>query len=570
MGHRLPNAYGVDGEKPGNWFVDGGCSKSQLSDSLTLNAPPNSHYLEDGMRNEIRREIKRLSARAFDKNRFKSETEEKYRRKFHNRTGVMGAPAATRSFTYLNVHFDPTHCKRNANGIATAIWHNILNSRYDPQPALTYNIPKRDGGTRQIMAFSIPDAAVANVLMRRVLNRNKKKLSPHSFAYHPDKNLFDAILSLRDFSHDGKLFAVQIDFEKYFDNIPSSYIKKKVRDKTLLSLTPHERYLFDRFLHHRYGSRTDHAAVSFRRRVKGTPQGSSASLVLANLANHDLDRRLASEAGKFVRFADDVVAVCKTYDDAQKIEKCFNSHCIESGLLINANKSPGVSILSSKQQEIRTSLNFVYLGYNFTDKGLTIPINTVERLKSKISRLINIYLIQYLKYGFNQNRSSRLGNYDWDLLGLIYEIRRGLYGGLSEQAVSNYIRGGDGLPKMRGLMGFYCLIEDPGPLKDLDGWMVNAVRRACSERAKRLVLLPSQGCPTPNNRDLISGDWLDLSNWRSEDEGAAPPEVQFPSFVRGWRAARKHYFTFGLEGVQSPAYESSSDIALLFDIVGYR
>lgn len=522
------------------------------------------------MRNEIRREIKRLSAKAFDKNRFKFETEEKYRRKFHKRTGIMGLQAQARSILYVNVHFDPRHCKRNANGISTAIWNSILNSSYDPQPALTYNIPKRDGGIRQITAFSIPDAAVANVLMRRVLNRNKKKLSPHSYAYHPDKNVFDAILSLRDFSHDGKLFVVQIDFEKYFDSIPSSYIKKKIRDKSILSLTPHERYLFDRFLHHRYGSRSDHASLSFKRRVKGTPQGSSASLVLANLANHDLDRRLASEAGKFVRFADDVVAVCKTYEDAQKIEKCFNSHCAESGLLINYKKSPGTSILALKQQEIRTSLNFVYLGYNFTSNGLTIPDNTIRRLKSKISRLINIYLIHYLKYGFNPNRSSRNGSYDWDLLGLIYEIRRGLYGGLTEQEVSDYIRGGVGLRKMRGLMGFYCLIEDPRPLKDLDGWMVNAVRRACSERAKRLALLPSQGCPTPNNRDLISGDWLNLSHWRSDDEGVVPPEVQFPSFVRGWRAARKHYFTFGLEGVQSPAYESSSDIALLFDIVGYR
>jgi hypothetical protein len=46
------------------------------------------------------------------------------------------------------------------------------------------------------MAFSIPDAALANVVLRRARDRNLKRLSPSSFAYHPDKNVFDAIIAL--------------------------------------------------------------------------------------------------------------------------------------------------------------------------------------------------------------------------------------------------------------------------------------------------------------------------------------------------------------------------------------
>ena len=139
----------------------------------------------------------------------------------------------------LHQHFDPKHCKRNANAIATAIWQKILDEQYDPAPAITFEIPKPDGNKREVTAFGIPDAAVANVVLRRTLNRNKKRLSPHSYAYHPDKNVFDAILALRDFDKDSKLFAVQIDFEKYFDNIPASYLKKKIGDRSTVSLTPH-------------------------------------------------------------------------------------------------------------------------------------------------------------------------------------------------------------------------------------------------------------------------------------------------------------------------------------------
>ena len=79
--------------------------------------------------------------------------------------------------------------------IATAIWNKVLRYEYDPEPALYFQIPKPDGTTRNITGFGIPDAALANVLLRRTLSRNKKRLSPHSYAYHPDKNVFDAILA---------------------------------------------------------------------------------------------------------------------------------------------------------------------------------------------------------------------------------------------------------------------------------------------------------------------------------------------------------------------------------------
>lgn len=175
----------------------------------------------------------------------------------------------------------------------------MLNDCYEPIPAVCYQIPKPDGSKREVMAFAIPDAALANVVLRRARDRNLKRLSPASFAYHPDKNVFDAILALREFDHRGKLFAVQIDFEKYFDNIPAGYLKEKVADSGQVSLTPHERHIFERFMHHQFADHAQYGTVQFQRRHKGTPQGSSVSLLLANLANHDLDVELTAAAGRF-------------------------------------------------------------------------------------------------------------------------------------------------------------------------------------------------------------------------------------------------------------------------------
>ena len=521
------------------------------------------------MRNELRQEIKRLSKKAFDKERAKIKRAENFREKFTRRTDVAATMPSNRPNQILHRHFDPRHCKRNANVIATAIWKKILRYEYDPEPALHFTIPKADGTGREITAFGIPDAALANVLLRRTLTRNKKRFSPHSYAYHPDKNVFDAILALRDFDKDGKLFAVQIDFEKYFDSIPANYLKKKISDRSTVSLTPHERHIFKSFLHHRFGDVEAHRNNNFHRKIKGTPQGSSSSLFLANLANHDLDRKLSAESGKFVRFADDVVAICGSYEEAQRLERCFDRHCSESGLIINRKKSPGIAVISDYQHEIRTIDDFTYLGYGFSDNGLTLPSKTEKKLQQKISRLINIYLINSLKYGFNQSRASKKNKYDWDLLGLVYELRRGFYGGLKEQEIQHFLYSGGRLPQMRGLMGFYCLIEDSSTLKSLDGWTVNMVRRACVERKRILKSQYRRNCPTPSNEELILGNWIAPSAWRDNNNGVEDVEVVFPSLVRGWRAARKHFFTFGLEGVQAPGYDSSTDVSSLFDSFEY-
>lgn len=523
------------------------------------------------MRNEIREEIKRLCKKAFDKKRKARQTEQKFRTKFEKRTGLEAEYPETSATSYPHRHFDPIHCKRNANVISTGIWHKVLQSDYRPEPAHYFEIPKPDGSKRGVMAFGIPDAALANVVLRRTLHRNKKRLSPHSYAYHPDKNIFDAILALNDFDKDGKLFAVQIDFEKYFDNIPSNYIKEKISDRSLVGLTPHERHIFKAFLHHQYGDLDAHTTGEFKRRIKGTPQGSSVSLFLANLANDGLDRQLAAESGKFVRFADDVVAICGSYEEALRLERCFDRHCKQSGLVVNQKKSPGIAVLANHPHEIRTINDFTYLGYSFKETGLSMPHKTVARLQHKISRLINIYLLHSLRIGFSKSRANASAKYDWDLLGLIYELRRGFYGGLKESDINGFLYNGGRLTRMKGLMGFYCLIEDPASLKTLDGWTLNIVRRACVRRNQILLHRYGHHSPTPSNRELALGAWLSLSTWR-DDEGKTPVEeveVIFPSLVRGWRAARKHFFTYGLENVQAPGYQSSSDVASLFDTFDY-
>ena len=402
------------------------------------------------------------------------------------------------------------------------------------------------------MAFAIPDAALANVIFHRVSDRNVKRVSPFSYAYLPNRNVFDAIIGLKGFITQQKLFAVQIDFENYFDSIPSEYLRKCVDDRERISLTPHERAVLKEFMHHQFADKISYASGKFERRFKGTPQGSSVSLLLANLANHDLDLALERRSGRFVRFADDVVALCSTYAEAEEIEATVVEHCRTSGLSINAHKSPGIAIISDTGAELRSYRHLNYLGYKFTKSGLKVPCRVKAKIKRKLSRLIHLYLIHYPdKFGFNPTRCRATRSpYDWDLLGLVLEIRRYLYGGLQEKEIGDFVNKGQKPRQMRGLMGFYALLEDRDALKELDSWMLVNLRLAMRKRVRILKNKYSHHGVQPTAEELIFGSWLDKTNWR----GSECPDPRLPSFVRGWRAARKYYFTFGLEDVEPPPY----------------
>jgi RNA-directed DNA polymerase len=504
------------------------------------------------MEKAIKQEIKRLCRRMARRHAARESKEKQDRLKFEKRTGITAGMPKPSTVPPVHKHFDPAHCARNANLLAKTIWHKVLAGTYQPNPAVRFEIPKPQGGIREIMAFAIPDAALANVTLWRARERNLKRLSPFSYAYHPDRDVFDAILALKGFMTDKRLFAVQIDFKKYFDTIPTRYMEDCINDRELVAVTPHERFILREFMRHQYAGVADYAAGKFSRRHIGTPQGSSVSLLLANLANHELDRALERKSGRFVRYADDVVALCSSYSEAEEIEETFIEHCQTSGLVINEKKSPGIAIIGKESAELRSYSGFDYLGYRFTKDGLKIPEHVVTRIIAKMSRLTQVYLIHYPnKFGFNAKRCSASGKpYDWDLLGLILELRGYLYGGLEETEISDFLYKGQKLPKMRGLMGFYALLDDAETLKALDRWLVVNLRLAMRKRQK--ILQVKYGLPSlaPASEELILGTWLDKSAWRGKD----CPDPRLPSFVRGWRAARKYYYTYGLEGVQPPAY----------------
>ncbi len=517
------------------------------------------------MKEAIEEAIVRKAKAVLRKQRIKDATKLKHAERFQKRTGTpAGRPVLQEPrWWQFHPHFDPRYCLTHAKFLARVIWQKLQEGSYEPVPAVKFDVEKPDGSLRPIMAFSIPDAAVANVFHRAITARNINLFSSYSYAYRPDKNVFDAILHLnRSLSHP-KSYIVQYDFSKYFDTIDHSYLEKLISNQNLFLLTSAERTAIRAFLIHRYAHVNNYKAEGWEQRVKGVPQGCSLSLFLSNAAAHELDLALERQNGTFVRFADDVVAVTHTYTDARNVALQFRAHCNVAGIRINFNKSPGILLFdngierdertffidSDDGGDIGTIDGFEYLGHRLSGSGITISTRARKRIKRKISEIIHKHLFLYRRGAGGALNLDRVGEgfHDWDLVTCLNEIRRYLYGGLRERQISDFLINEGKLPFVRGLMAFYPLVSDANPLMELDGWLENVLTRAVRER--RRVLKQYGFDQKPLTREQIrTGSWYDYSKVYNDS--------RLPSFTRAWRAARKYYLRYGLRNIEAPSYYS--------------
>ena len=132
---------------------------------------------------------------------------------------------------------------------------------------------------------------------------------PCSFGFRPRRAAHDALQVLVDESFRGQRWVVETDVANCFEAIPHDKlmqaVEERVCDQAVLKLL---RAML------RAGVMQD---GQVRRAVTGTPQGGVASPLMANVYLHRLDRAWRPAYGTLVRFADDIVVMCKTQGQAR-------------------------------------------------------------------------------------------------------------------------------------------------------------------------------------------------------------------------------------------------------------
>lgn len=255
------------------------------------------------------------------------------------------------------------------------IKEQIRNKKYSPKPVKRVEIPKPDGGVRNLGVPTVVDRFVQQAIAQVLTPIYEPKFSESSYGFRPNRCCEMAILKALEFMNDGYQWVVDIDLEKFFDNVNHdkmiSLIMKDVKCGEIVSL-------INKFL--KSGIMIDD---EYKESVIGTPQGGNLSPLLSNIMLNQLDKELEGRGLRFTRYADDCIILVGSSKAADRVMKNV-SIFIESklGLKVNMTKSK-----VSKPNDIK------YLGFGFfMDKNDGLwkakpHAKSVEKLKLKLKKL---------------------------------------------------------------------------------------------------------------------------------------------------------------------------------------